>query len=174
LQAFTEADSAPLAACVLTATMGNFERLRELHLKDRVVTAGELYPDFAGTDFTPHKRFLLDELPRAADGSVIAAATTDEADPAAVYPDTNRPWFWHYGGKRLTQFWRKYPGTFGEPLAVAVNARRVYWASTWPIPNGAAFENFELNERFAQGQRTVFGLTTRSPEALLGEGDGGP
>ncbi|MBM3499957.1 MAG: hypothetical protein FJX74_14960, partial [Armatimonadetes bacterium] len=48
LQAFAEEDSAPLAACILTATMGNLERLRELHLRDRVVTCRELYPHFQG------------------------------------------------------------------------------------------------------------------------------
>ena len=167
LLAFTEADSAPLAACILTATMGNFERLRELHLEDRVVTAQELYPDFAGNAFAPHRRFGLDQLPRAADGSVLVAATTDEADPAATLPDPKRPWFWHYTGRKLTQYWRKHPDTVQASLTAAVNARRVYWASTWPIPNGTAFENFELNEPFVQGQAAVFGLTTRTPEQLL-------
>jgi hypothetical protein len=33
LAAFTRAGSAPLAVCVLTATMGNFARLRRLHLR---------------------------------------------------------------------------------------------------------------------------------------------
>jgi len=167
LRTFTEADSAPLAACVLTATMGNFERLRQLHLRDRVVTTQELYPDFTGNDFAPHRRFALDQLSRAADGSLLVAATTDEPDPAATLPDPNRPWFWHYSGQKLTQFWRKYPDAVQPLLAVAVNARRVYWASTWPIPNGAAFENFELNEPFLQGQTTAFGLTPLSPTQLL-------
>jgi hypothetical protein len=167
LQSFTEAGSAPLAACVLTATMGNFERLRQLHLKDRVVTTQELYPDLTGADFAPHKRFALDQLSRASDGSVLVAATTDEPDPAATLPDPNRPWFWRYTGRKLTQYWRKYPDTWQASLAVAVNARRVYWASTWSIPNGIAFENFEFNEPFAQGQATVFGLTALTPEQLV-------
>ena len=168
LQTFAEADSPPLGACTLTATMGNLERLRELHLKDRVVTAQELYPDFTGDGFAPHTRFGLEQLRRAPDGSVLVATTTDEADPAATLPDPDRPWFWHYSGRKLTQYWRKYPGTFEASLAAAVNARRVYWASTWRIPNGTAFENFELNEPFVQGQTSVFGLTALTPEQLVG------
>jgi hypothetical protein len=147
--------------------MGNLERLRELHLKDRVVTAGELYPGFTGTDFTAHTSFPLGDLRHAPDGSVVIAATTDEADPAATLPDPNRPWFWHYPGRKLTQYWRKYPGTFDETLRATVNARACYWASEWPIPGGAAFENFELNERFSQGQTVVFGLTEKEAEMLL-------
>jgi hypothetical protein len=167
LQVFAEDDSAPLAACVLTATMGNLERLRELHLADRVVTSQELYGDYEGDGFAPHRTFALEQLPRAGDGSVIVAATTDEEDPSATRPDPRRPWFWHYRGKRVTQYWRKQPGTFDESLRATVNARRVYWASQWPIPDGVAFENFELNERFVPGQTVSFGLTTRSPGELL-------
>lgn len=171
LQAFTEEASAPLAACILTATMGNFARLRELHLRDRVVTSHELYPGFEGNGFAPHRAFGLDELARTADGSVIAAATTDEEDPASVMPDERRPWFWRYPGKKLTQYWRKYAGTFDESLRATVNARRAYWASEWPIPGGISFENFELNEGFTDGQTTCFGLTERGPEELLAAED---
>ncbi len=169
LQVFAEDDSAPLAVCILSATMGNYERLRQIHLADRVATAQELYGGYQGTDFAPPTVFNLDELPRAADGSVVVAATTDEEDPSAVRPDPNRPWFWYYPGKKVTQYWRKYPDTLGELLMARVNARRVYWASEYPIPNGVAFENFELNEAFAPGQRQSFGVTFRTPEELLGQ-----
>ncbi|MFQ5808022.1 MAG: hypothetical protein ACE5JM_00260 [Armatimonadota bacterium] len=167
LQVFPEDDSAPLAACILTATMGNLERLRQLHLADRVVTSHELYGDYEGDGFAPHRTFVLDQLPRAADGSVIVAATTDEEDPSATWPDPRRPRFWLYPGQKVTQYWRKYAGTFDESLRATVNARRVYWASKWPIPNGIAFENFELNEGFVPGQTVSFGLTPGAPDELL-------
>jgi hypothetical protein len=85
-----------------------------------------------------------------------------------VQPHPELPWFWHYGGRKLTQYWRKPAGTFGDALTAVVNARAEYWASTWPIPGGVAFENFELNEPFGAGQTSIFGLTTRTPEELLG------
>ena len=168
LRVFAEDDCAPLDACILTATMGNLERLRQVHLSGRVVTSQELYGSYEGEGFTPHTTFPLEELPRAADGSITVAATTDEDDPSSTRPDPKRPWFWHYPGAKVTQYWRKYPGTFDESLQAKVNARRVYWASKRPIPNGIAFENFELNESFIPGQTTSFGLTPLTPEALLG------
>lgn len=169
LQVFPEDDCASLQACILTATMGNFERLRQVHLADRVVTSHELYGDYSGDGFTPHTTFPLADLARAADGSIVVAATTDEADPSATRPDPKRPWFWYYPGKKVTQYWRKYPGTFDETLVAKVNARRVYWASAHPIPNGVAFENFELNERFAAGQTVSFGVMFREPGELLSQ-----
>jgi hypothetical protein len=149
--------------------MGNLERLRRLHLADRIVTSQELYGEYAGEDFTSHSVFPLPELSRTPDGGAIVAATTDEADPSATRPDPQRPWFWHYPGQKVTQYWRKYPGTFDDSLVASVNARRVYWASKHPIPGGVSFENFELRERFVQGQTVSFGLSRRSPAALLGD-----
>ena len=169
LQVFPEDDCAPLAACILTATMGNLERLRRLHLSGGIVTSHELYRDYEGDGFAPHTTFPLDRLPRAADGSVIVAATTDEADPSSTRPDPRRPWFWHYPGTKVTQYWRKYPGTFDDSLHATVNARCVYWASKWPIPNGVSFENFELSERFVAGQSVSFGITARTPDELLSQ-----
>jgi len=171
LQVLAAPDSAPLTHCILTATMGNYERLRLLHLRDRVVSALERYGDYAGDGFAAETLFPLEELPRTPAGDVVVAATTDEADPAAVQPDPDRPFFWYYRGRTLTQFWMKRAGTFQEALAARVNARRVYWASQFPIPGGVAYENFELVEPFEAGQRFWFGLTPRTPEELLrGEG----
>jgi hypothetical protein len=42
----------------------------------------------------------------------------------------------------------------------------VYWASRQPLPGGVAIENFELRERFYEGQTFVFGVTRRTPQAL--------
>jgi hypothetical protein len=53
-----------------------------------------------------------------------------------------------------------------DDLHVAVNGRYTYWRTRQPIPGGIAFENFELRERFHQGQRFVFGLTRKTPREL--------
>lgn len=147
-------DSVPLAFCVVTATMGNYARLRRLHLADGTVTPAELWPGFGGSGFAEHAAFGLDRLPRNAAGDVEVSATTDEADPtAAVYADDVAE-HWKYSGLRAVQTW-----VAADPdprLRVLVNARAAYWASTAPIPGGAAFENFELVEPFRQGREFRF------------------
>jgi len=168
LRSFAEADSAELAACVLTATMGNLERLRELHLSTGVARAQDLYPSLEGDGFGPHRSYGLDALCRGVDGGPVVAATTDEEEPSLVHPAPELPWLWHYPGRKLTQYWRKAPGEHDDSLRAQVNARCMYWASRLPIPGGVAFENFELVERFVPGRASVFGLTPRTPQELCG------
>jgi hypothetical protein len=148
--------SVPLAHCVVTATMGNYARLRGLHLAGRSVSPAELWPGFERTDFTEHARFPLAEFTRADDGSVSVSATPDELDhSAALYAsDTNK--HWKYTGKRGRQSWRADEPT--EALEVLVNARYAYWASESPIPGGASFENFELFEPFREGQEFTYSI----------------
>ncbi|HEX2973696.1 MAG TPA: GDSL-type esterase/lipase family protein, partial [Tepidisphaeraceae bacterium] len=85
--------------------------------------------------------------------------------PAAVFPFPGTSW-WHYDGYKLVQYWKKPHGTFREDLQVGVNARYTYWQSRQPIPGGVAFENFELRERFYEGQMFVFGLAPKTPAEL--------
>src|SRR4051812_35448112 len=158
-------NSAPLDFCILTATMGNMIRARELWLKDKAVTAAELYPTYNDPHFAPHTSFALDRLLRLDDGSIIAAIATDEADPAVTQP-VNTSNFWHYRGARVTQYW-KQPGSVSHVgLTVLVNARHTYYGSRKPIPNGNAFENFEMRQRFRDGQQFIFGVTRRRPAEL--------
>ena len=154
--AFMHDDSTELSRLIVTATMGNYARLRRLQLADRVVEAGELWPDFRGNDFTPHARFALKELARTADGGVIASATTDEMDPAqaAYAPFTSR--HWRYAGKQAVQSWRTVDPH--PQLEVLVNGRRVYWGGRSPIPGGISFENFEMAAPFHQGDEYWFGV----------------
>ncbi|GAB2622485.1 hypothetical protein [Pseudactinotalea suaedae] len=148
--------SVPLEHLVITATMGNYPRLRELQLADRVVTPAELWPDFTGHAFAPHARFGLGELTRDASGAVVLAAAPDEADPVGVtYAEDVYPG-WHFEGRRARQYWRAadpHPAIEG-----LVNARASYWASESQIPGGAAYENVELLEPFRQGRELVFGV----------------
>jgi len=163
---FTQPISAPLSCCVVTATMGNYARLRRLHLATDVVTARELYSDatFGAIGFAPHKRFGLERLARTQDGAAILVATSDEPDPAGA-DQTTVARGWRYVGRPATQYWRcDHPH---PKLMALVNARRTYWASKNPIPGGVSFENVELIAPFQPGQSWTFGVTTDPPTALV-------
>lgn len=146
--------SAELDYCILTATMGNYPRLRQVQLTDSIVTPSGLWPGFTGVHFTEHAVFGVNRLPRNAAGEVEVTATPDESDPgAAVYePEVNA--HWRYVGRKAAQTW-----IAEEPdprLVLLLNARAAYWASTAPIPGGASFENFELKEPFREGRTFRF------------------
>lgn len=158
LATYTLPDSVELEHCIVTATMGNYARLRQLQLADRVVTPAELWPDYREDGFTPHAKFPLAELSRTPDGGVRVSATSDESDPvsAKYAPGTNRGW--HYRGVPARQWWRvERPHA---DLAAWVNGRHIYWASQAPIPGGTAYENFELVSPFSQGDEFWFGVET--------------
>jgi hypothetical protein len=148
--------SEPLSSVAVTATMGNYARLRQLHLADRVVTPATLWPGFGGDGFADHARFELPELPRAADGSAVLAATPDEADPSqAEYADGTKV-HWHYAGRPAIQRWQAVDLAPG--LAALVNGRATYWASQSPIPGGIAFENIEFTQAFRSGQEYTYSV----------------
>ena len=159
-----EPDSAPIKACILTATMGNKARARLLWLNDGAVSSLKVFGDYTGPDFTPHAFLPLGRLPRNARGDVVVAMTTDEANPAEA---TGLSPFWQYRGEKVTQYWRKPAAGLDSSLRCAVNARFRYWMSPTPVPGGLAYENFELVEDFKDGQEFVFGVTRRSPTELL-------
>ena len=165
LSVYAETNSAALDYCILTATMGNKARTRQLWLRDEVVSSLKLYPNHRDTKFAPHTIFPLPRLHRSRDGDVLVAVTTDEERPEEFYPFPGSK-LWHYGGSKVTQYWRKPAGSFRDGLQVAVNARYTYWLSSQPIPGGTAFENFELRERFQEGQQFVFGITLKTPQEL--------
>lgn len=153
LAGFAREKSVPLAHLVLTATMGNWARLRELHLAGRVVHPRELWPGFTRTDFTEHARFPLSLLARDGD-AVVVTATGDEGDPLSVtYADDTHA-HWRFEGRRAAQGWRvddPHPA-----LVAQVNGRWAYWASTSPIPGGVTYENVEIVEPFRQGAALRF------------------
>jgi hypothetical protein len=165
LQVRAEPDSAALDYCTLTATMGNKARTRLLWLEDEVVSSLKLYPDYTDRGFAPHTVFPLNRLHRTARGDLLVALTNDEPDPAIAEPPPKPP-FWRYRGFPVTQYWRKPAGAFQNDLHVAVNARYTYWMSPHPIPGGIAFENFEMRERFYDGQTFIFGITRKQPREL--------
>lgn len=155
LAGFANAASAPLDRLILTATMGNWSRLRRPHLADRVVTSAGLWPGFSGTGFAERARFPLAELTR--DGAAaIVSASGDEPDPWSVEYAQDTAEHWRFLGRRAVQSWR-----VDDPhaeLEAVVNGRWSYWASASPIPGGVSFENVEVGEPFRQGATLRFSV----------------
>ena len=64
LRVFASAGGKPMRSCILTATMGNYARLRRLFLKDGVEESRRLYnplrPVFAG--FAAHRQWGISEM----------------------------------------------------------------------------------------------------------------
>lgn len=161
LRTYAEADSPPIDELSVTATMGNYERLRLLWLNDRVVDSRKLFPSYAGDAFIEDVDYPLGEMLRSGEGDAIVFCTSNEMDPGKT-PD-NATAHWVYTLPKLTQYWR-VPGRDVEPnLRVRVNARRVYWASKAPVLGGIAFENFEVRQRFVAGQTFIFGIARQEP-----------
>lgn len=156
-----EEDSAPIEENTLTATMGNYARIRWLWLKDRVVDSRKHYAGYTAAGFIDKENYPFSEMLTYGDGDALVLGTTNEADPAAVkVPE--RP-FWTYKSVKLTQYWRVPARHIQPDLRVKVNGRGYYWASQTPIPGGLAFENFEVRQRYMPGQVFVFGMTPKEP-----------
>lgn len=155
---------APMDSCVLSATMGNYARLRRLWLRDEVVDSRAVWPTFDPDPlgFAPWRKWDRDKLLNR-DGQLVVAATSDEPDPARGAYDPAVPSHWRYQGRPATQYWRTAdaPGT-----VVRVNGRTTYWGKGGPIPGGVSFENFELEAPFADGQEFWFGITPAGPGEL--------
>jgi len=156
-----ESDSRPIAELTLTATMGNYERLRLLWLNGQVIDSRKLFADYTGTAFAEKESYPLPAMLRTNDGDAIVFASSNEADPATTPGNSTNHWV--YTLPKLTQYWR-VPGRDVQPdLRVRVNARRVYWQSAAPVLGGIAFENFEVRERFVPGQAFIFGINRQEP-----------
>lgn len=158
---FAHEDSAPLDYCMVTATMGNYARLRQLHLAERTVLATDLWPEYRDEHFAPHARFDLEELVRTAEGHAVVSATPDEPRPQEAEYAPGTRGHWRYSGDIATQTWRA-PDPHPR-LQAWVNGRYTYWASRAPIPGGISYENFELVAPFRQGQEFWFGVTPGRP-----------
>jgi hypothetical protein len=154
-------DSPPVEELTLTATMGNFERLRWLFLKDRVVDSRSLFGIYTGDDFPERENYPLEDMLRIGDGDAIVLCTSDEQSPSSVPTTASK--FWYYPLPRLTQYWRVPAHDIEPDLRVRVNGRGTYFGSHAPLPNGVAFENFEVRQRYRPGQMSIFGVTASEP-----------
>ena len=156
------AHSSVMDSCILSATMGNYARLRQLLLKPEQADAtalwkGQVLPD---NGFFPHCVWPLDKL-IAQEGDVVVLAQPNEPDPTAAQYDPGVPSHWRYQGVAAIQYWRHPLPSPG--LICRVNGRATYYGSSGAeIPGGPAFENFELEEPFAEGQQFQFGATPLS------------
>lgn len=164
LSVFNESDGSQLDELTVTATMGNYERLRLLWLKGRVEDSRKLFPDYTGDAFVEHENYPLDEMIRTADGDAIVYGTSNETSPDSA--SVNAAAHWKYTLPKLTQYWRVPAHDIQPDLRVRVNARRVYWASTDPVPGGIAFENFEVRQRYVPGQTFIYGISEQEPWVL--------
>jgi hypothetical protein len=174
-------DSAPMERCGITATMGNYSRLRNLYLKDTVISSLRLFAGYNGIDFVEKEPYAADRLPRNSRGDLLLIAATNETfEQLASWPQENAyldRWNWRYRPfYLLTQYWRKDKTQLNTSLHARVNGRAKYWAvaSRDPrqyiaIPGGPAFENIELREKYTPGQKVYFALTRKTPAQLLAE-----
>ena len=161
LTPYAEPDSKPVEEATLTATMGNFERLRLLWLKSGVVDSRRLFAGYGGTDFVEKESYPLPDMLRTGVGDAIVFCTPSETSPRETPGSETAHWV--YALPRFTQYWRVQGGDVQPDLRVRVNARRVYWQSTVPVFGGIAFENFEVRQRYEPGQSFIFGLTQLQP-----------
>jgi hypothetical protein len=164
LATFAEKDSQPLQELTVSATMGNYERLRLLWLNSGVETSGQLFGDYTGNHFVEGSSFPLPQLLRNNDGDAVVFATNDEANPGTT--EGNATAHWPYTLPKLTQYWRVAGYEVQPDLRARVNARRVYYGSEAPVLGGIAFENFETRQRFVQGQTFIFGVSAKNPWEL--------
>ncbi|MRG45010.1 hypothetical protein GFS24_07785 [Chitinophaga sp. SYP-B3965] len=163
IEVFHHPDSAPMERCGITATMGNYSRLRKLYLKDTVINSRELYAGYDGIDFIEKAPYDIKE-----GDSCLVLATPDESfAELAAWPQEPAylaRWNWRYRPfYMLTQYWRKDKTV--PSLQVRVNGRAKYWSGGnrdpqqyIAIPGGPSFENFELREKYVPGQKVYFGL----------------
>ena len=165
IKTYAQPDSEPLDNFVVTATMGNFARLRTLYLGDKTTGSRQLWPDYKGDAFTDHVHFPVREFVSGNQGKMFFIAAPDEADPSAASYAPATVTHWKYYGKKAVQYWEVSKNE--NDVQGLVNGRYTYWASKAPIPGGISFENFELKAPFRQGRTLIFGLSPLSPEAFI-------
>lgn len=164
--------------CALTATMGNYSRVRLLHLQDEVVDSRELYEEYDDIHFAEDVEYPAEQLLRDRNGDFIAIASSNESFSQLSSWPQKPEYFdsssWRYRPfYKVTQYWRKENDDYDPSLRVRVNGRAKYWSGGSSnehdyvdIPGGISFENFEMRENYYPGQKFYFGITKKSPEQL--------
>lgn len=168
-----------LERCALTATMGNYSRLRLLYLKDQVIDSRSLYKGFDGIDFIEKEGYPATQMLKDTNGDYIVLASPNEsfADLSSWPQDADylARWSWRYRPFfKVTQYWRKENSGNDSSLHVRVNGRAKYWSggsknknNYIDIPGGPAFENFELRENYYSGQKFYFGISRKTPQGIV-------
>jgi hypothetical protein len=161
LTSYKQKDSKELNYCIVTATMGNYARLRNLYLKDKMRSSKDIWPDYEEHDFAPHEMIDRKQMVTGKNDCPYFIAAPDEANPQVAEYETGTANHWKYIGKPATQYW--YCKDADDSLQGLVNGRVVYWGSHHRIPGGITFENFEMKKRFRNGDRFVFGVSPLAP-----------
>jgi hypothetical protein len=182
IEIFNRERSAVMERCALTATMGNYSRLRLLYLQNKVIDAKKLFAGHNDIGFIEKDPYPADQMLRNKNGDFMAVAASDETlTELASWPQQPAymsHWGWHYRPfYTLTQYWRVASADADSAsLHVRVNGRAKYWSGDSPnssdyiaIPNGPAFENFELRENYHRGQKFYFGLTQKTAKELIAD-----
>lgn len=179
LQVFNEKNSDTMERCALTATMGNYERLRLLYLQKKVIDSRQLFDGYDGIDFVEKEPYSINQLMRTKKGDfIVLAESNEDFSQLASWPQQPsylKKWNWRYRPFfKLTQYWRKEAADADSTLQVRVNGRIKYWSGESSnlndyinIPGGAAFENFEMRENYHFGERFYFGISTKSAIELI-------
>ena len=179
LQLFNRKNSAVMERCALTATMGNYSRLRLLYLKDKVIDSRQLFSGYDDIEFDEKEPYPVSQMLRNKSGEPIVIAESNETfSELASWPQLPRylaGWHWRYRPfYKLAQYWRVDAGGADSSLVVRVNGRAKYWSggsadksNYIDIPGGPAFENFELRENYHSGQQFYFGLSLKPAKELI-------
>lgn len=179
IQIFNHNKSAVMERCALTATMGNYSRLRLLYLKNQVVDSRKLFAGYNDIEFDEKEPYGYDQMLKNKKGELMVIAESNETfSELASWPQQPAylaRWSWRYRPfYKLSQYWRVDSAGYDNSLKVRVNGRAKYWtgASTNKndyinIPGGPAFENFELRENYYSGQKFYFGLSLKSAKELI-------
>jgi hypothetical protein len=179
LQLFNFPNSAVMERCALTATMGNYSRLRLLYLNNKVIDSRQLFKGYDDIEFAEHEPYPVAQMLKNKNGDPIVLAESNESlNDLAAWPQTSAylaRWNWRYRPFfKLTQYWRVDSGKYDPSLQVRVNGRAKYWSGGTAdknnyidIPGGPAFENFELRENYHSGQTFYFGLSLKSAKDLI-------
>ena len=178
LQIFNFKNSAVMERCGLTATMGNYSRLRLLYLKNKVIDSRKLFDGYNDIEFEEKEPYPVAQMLKTKNGDPIVVAESNETfNELASWPQDAAylaKWHWHYRPfYKLTQYWRVDAGDYDKSLQVRVNGRAKYWSggsadkdNYIAVPGGPAFENFELRENYHSGQKFYFGLSMKSARDL--------
>jgi hypothetical protein len=179
LEIFNEQNSAVMQRCALTATMGNYSRLRLLYLKDQVVDSRKLFSGYDDIEFAEKESYPSSRMLHNKRGDFMVVAEPSETfSELASWPQEPAylsSWAWRYRPfYKMTQYWRKELKGSDSSLLVRVNGRAKYWSGGSgdksryiDIPGGPAFENFELRENYHAGQKFYFGLTRKTAKELI-------
>lgn len=179
IEVFEKEGSAKMDRCVITATMGNYARLRNIYLKEQVINSKKLFENYNDIHFVEKESYPYTVFLKDRNGDFIVPAATDETFAGLSAWPQEEAYLdrvsWRYRPPfQLTQYWRKESSRFDSSLKLRVNGRTFYWAGGVDdkskyirIPGGTAFENFELRENFYPGQKFYFGITRKTVPELL-------